>query len=85
MKKVLVALALLSMMSCTENQRAKTWGGTMTIDLPAGKKLVEATWKDHDLWYLVRDRKEGESVDTFTFHEESSFGLMEGTVVFKEH
>jgi len=89
MKKLLVlaALALILLMSlgCTSNQRAKDYGGTMTIDLPVGQKLVNASWKNSDLWYLTRLRREGEQQEVFTFKEDSSYGVMQGTVIFKEH
>jgi len=89
MKRILLVLAvavtfMFTITSCTENQRAKRFGGNMTINLPAGQKLVEATWKNEDLWYLTRDRREGEVVEKFSFVEESSFGIIEGSVTFIE-
>jgi hypothetical protein len=88
MKKILILLSvvyLLSAISCTEQTRAKTFGGSMSIDLPRNTKLIEATWKGDDLWYLTRPMREGEKSETYTFKEESSLGLMEGSVTFKEH
>ena len=84
MKKLLLVFAVLTMLGCTEKQRAKSWGGDMTIDLPKGERLIEATWKNEDLWYLTRPRTEGETPTTYKFREDSSFGVMEGTVTFKE-
>ena len=69
---------------CTKNQRAKQFGGTMEIEIPTNKKFVNATWKDDDLWYLTRDRKPGEEPETWTFEEDSSFGVLEGKVIFIE-
>lgn len=77
-------LALSLVTSCTENQRAKSLGGTATVTLPAGTKLVTATWKGEDLWYLYRDAKPGEKPEKLTFKEESSFGVLEGEVEFIE-
>jgi len=71
--------------SCTENQKAKSWGGKATIDLPAGKKLINATWKDDNLWYLTREMRAGETAEEYVFSEESSFGIMEGTYIIREH
>ena len=89
MKKVLGLLVVLimsvSFISCTQNSRAKTFGGTATIDLPTGTKLIEATWKSEDLWYLTRKRRDGEPIETYEFKEDSSFGVMEGTVIFREY
>lgn len=76
--------ALLTSYGCTENSRAKTFGGTMTVTLPKGQKLMEATWKEADLWYLTRPMREGEKAEQYTFQENSTFGLVEGTVIFVE-
>lgn len=70
--------------SCTEKQRAKSLGGSFTVELPKDQKLIEATWKGEDLWYLTRPRREGEPIETYTFKEDSSFGVLEGSVIFKE-
>ena len=81
---ITMMLGLILMTSCTENERAKNFGGTQTIELPAGEKLIEATWKGDQLWYLTRPMRENESPETFKFQEKSSFGMIEGTVIFKE-
>ena len=31
----------------------RSFGGTMKIELEPGEKLVEATWKGDNIWYLV--------------------------------
>lgn len=75
--------------SCTQQQRARNYGGTATIELPKGQKLVNATWKgDDDLWYLYRPMRAGEQPET-TIFQESAGGLItgavkSGTVIFKE-
>ena len=81
---VLLVVILGISTSCTENQRAKRWGGTAGVTLEEGQKVVTVTWKDSDLWILTRDRKAGESVDTYTFFEESSWGVLEGSYIIKE-
>ena len=70
--------------SCTQNQRAKNFGGKAEITLPANQKLINATWKDDNLWYLTRPMTEVDSAVTYTFQEESSFGIMEGTYIIRE-
>ncbi len=70
--------------ACTQNQMAKNYGGTQTINLPAGEKLITATWKDDHLWYLSRQMHAGEIPETTTLHEQSSFGIIQGTVIFVE-
>jgi hypothetical protein len=86
MKKLALAAFLLAALlsSCTQQERAKGWSGTATIDLPKGQKLVNVTWKETQLWYLTRPMNSLDSVETYTFKESSSFGIMEGEVVIKE-
>jgi hypothetical protein len=78
------AFAVLSLTSCTENSRAKAWGGTATVDLAPNTKLIGATWKDAELWYLTRPMRADEVAETSSLIEQSNFGLVEGKVVFKE-
>jgi len=70
--------------SCTQNQRAKKFGGKAEITLPANQKLINATWKDDNLWYLTRPMSEADSAETYTFQEASSFGILEGTYITRE-
>ncbi len=55
MKKLLFGLviACCAFMSCTENQIARKLGGSMEITLKPGEKLMMATWKDDNLFYLT--------------------------------
>lgn len=87
MKKVLLFIALsgiISLSSCTENQRARTFGGDMTIRLKAGEKLMMATWKGEDLFYLTEPMEEGYVPKVKFFYENSSYGVLETTVKFVE-
>ncbi len=85
MKKLLLVLSVVLMLgSCTENDRAKSFGGEMTINIPKGNRVTNITWKKSELWYSYRPFMEGEKPQTQTFVEESSFGVMEGKVIFKE-
>lgn len=83
-KTTLIAIALASLVSCTENQSAKGFGGTATIDMPPGTKFVCATWKEANLWYVYRPSREGEKPETVTMQEDSNFGVLEGKVIFQE-
>ena len=69
---------------CTDNTRAKSFGGTMRIELPKGQHLVNCTWKESNLWYLTRPLHQDEEPVTSTFKEESSVGMLSGTVLFVE-
>jgi hypothetical protein len=87
MKKItlmlFVGIALFAT-GCTQNERAKTWGGTMTIHAPEGQTVQNMTWKESQLWVQYRPRKADEKPLTITFKEYSRFGLVEGTVIVIE-
>ncbi len=84
MRKLCLILIVALLGSCTENKRAKYYGGNAKISLPKGKKLVNITWKDEQLWYLTRTMLSTEQPDTLYFQVESSLGLVEGTVILYE-
>lgn len=83
---LLLALILSSalLVGCTENIRARAFGGTATVNLPAGKKVVTASFKQNDLWILTRAAQSGEKAETFELIESSNFGLLEGKVIIVE-
>ena len=56
----------------------------MTIELPVGEKLVMATWKDIDLFYLTESMDSDYIPKVKTFKEVSNWGVMESIVIFKE-
>jgi hypothetical protein len=63
---------------------AKSWGGTMEVDVPKNNKFLFATWKDQELWYSYRPMRIEEFPETTVLKEQSSFGIIEGEVYFKE-
>ena len=81
MKKVILsAIAIIALStSCTENARVKAFGGERTINLPQGRKLVNVTWKETQVWYLTRPMRSDDIAETYQFQEESSWGMIEGT------
>jgi hypothetical protein len=81
---LVVLLFTLFFNSCTKQDRIKNFGEEGVLDLPAGKKLVNLTWKESDMWILVRDMKEGETPEVYIFYDESSYGLMSGKYTVKE-
>jgi len=86
MKKLsIIAFALIvGLSSCTSNEIAKEFGGTMTINLPKNEKLINATWKNQEVWYLTRPMDSNETPQTYNFQEKSSWGVLEGTVIIIE-
>lgn len=66
----------------------KRVGGSTTIKLPEGKKLVPYTvqWEPtgSHIWYLTEDAEPGYTPKEYTFHESSNLGILEGTIIFQE-
>lgn len=81
---LLISLILVSFSGCSEQEKAKNFGGTMEVTLPTNQKLVNITWKDDDLWYLTRPMHEDEEAEIYSFQEKSSYGVWEGTVKITE-
>lgn len=86
MKKIFLLLGIctLALTSCTEQSRAKNYGGTANINLEQGQRLINATWKGDDLWYLTEQMDSTYVPKTKYFQESSSWGVHEGTIIFKE-
>lgn len=86
---IVALVSSLTISSCTENQKARNYGGTETFDLKPGEKLLNATWKGEkgssNLWYLTRPMLPNEKADTLYFRESSDYGVWQGTVIFIEH
>jgi predicted type IV restriction endonuclease len=82
MKKLVFLMLMLA--GCTENVRAKTFGGSAKYCLNPGEKLETMTWKEGNLWLLTRPMREGEKPETHSFQEQSNFGVMQGSVVVVE-
>jgi hypothetical protein len=87
MKKValmLSVLATINFASCTKNEMAKNFGGTTNLDLPSGQKLITLTWKDDHIWYLTKPMTSTDVAETYTFKEQSSYGIFQGSVIILE-
>ena len=83
MKKFILFITMtLCLTGCHNTTRS--FGGSMTIELPKGQKLEEITWKDADLWYLTRPMREDENAEIHTFQESTEFRVFEGTVTIIE-
>jgi len=82
MKSILLII-LISLVGCTENARARAGGGHMNVNLPMCRRLVTATWKEADLWYLTEPMGANKPRTT-TFNEISNYGINQGSVSFIE-
>jgi len=76
---VLFIAIVMGSTSCTDNQRARSFGGTETIKLLPNEEFVNITWKQDNLWVIVKDTVTGK----FYAREKSSFGVMQGKVVIE--
>lgn len=77
MKRIIaIAVLCLSLSGCQAVTRS--FGGTTTIKLTEGETLINATWKESNLWVLTRD-KDGKA----QFREYSVLGVLQGKVVFE--
>ena len=79
MKKLLTIIARSSLLSCTDNQRARNFGGTETVELKPNEKFINITWKETSLWVITQDILTG----IFYAREKSSYGIVEGEVIIK--
>ena len=87
MKKILAILmiAAICVSSLSGCQNAtKSFGGSMTLELPPNTKLEVITWKDDSLWYCTRPMRENEEAEVHTYQQSSEFGVLEGTVTIVE-
>lgn len=85
MKLLYITLIVIGLTSCTENSRVRHWGGKGSLDIPTNKKLINATWKgDGNLWILYRDMRQEEIAESYTFKENSQYGIVEGSMTIKE-
>lgn len=84
--KTIIALVALLMVatSCTEQHMARRYGGKMKIELPKGEKLIMATWKEANLFYLTEPMDSGYVPKKKVFRESSNFGVWESEITFIE-
>lgn len=59
-----------------------TNGGVM--NLPPNHKLVLVTWKKDSMWVLYRPMRKDEVPEEYIYQEDSTFGIIEGTIKIKE-
>ena len=81
---VLLALLTFSMVACTANQRAKTFGGEMIIQVPCDNVVFDVTWKGEDVWYATQPPRPDWRPERKSFIEASSYGVIEGKVILVE-
>ena len=79
---IVILTILLTLTGC--QGAVKSFGGSMTLNLPENTKLEMITWKEDSLWYCTRPMRENEEAEIHTFQQSSEFGVFEGTVTIVE-
>lgn len=69
---------LFAVTACTQNQRARSYGGTETIIVAKNEEILNASWKGDQLWVLIKNKETNE----ITLQEKSSWGVVEGKIKF---
>jgi hypothetical protein len=81
---ILLLFSIIFLLSSCQNWRVKQAGGSMTIELKPNEKMINATWKDNDLWYLTKPMSKTDSAETYILREKSNRGILEGKITFIE-
>ena len=86
MKKTLSIIVAFTTMTllfgCNEQQMARSFGGTETVELNPGQRLVNITWKEAELWILTK--QDTTKPTTYSFKQKTAFGNIEGEVIVIE-
>ena len=82
MKKIIIiaTIATLGFASCTDNQKARKFGGTETIKMMPNEKFINITWKQDNIWIITQDTLTG----VISAREKSSFGVLEGKIIIEK-
>lgn len=85
MRIIITLVVLLTIAtSCTEQHVARRYGGKLNIELPKGERLMMATWKESNLFYLTEPMDSGYIPKKKVFRESSNFGIWEAEITFIE-
>lgn len=84
MEKIIMSIMMLTLTSCTENSRARNFGGTVTIHVAKGYKCTMATWKNTNLFYFIEPMDSGYIPKTKWLIEDAQFGILNGKIQFIE-
>jgi hypothetical protein len=82
---IIVAIAYITFVFIfPENKRTILFGGTMEIKVEPGQKVMIATFKGNNLFYMTEPMDSGYIPKTKILHEKSGRGIIESKVKFVE-
>lgn len=82
---IIVAVAYMAFVFIfPENKRTILFGGTMEIKVEPGQKVMIATFKGNNLFYMTEPMDSGYIPKTKILHEKSGRGIIESKVKFVE-
>ena len=81
---IVLIILLIFQIFYTDNKRARIFGGTMEVKVEPGQKIMMATFKGDNLFYMTESMDSGYIPKVKTLKEKSSHGIIETTVKFIE-
>ena len=91
MKKIIITVGIILLIVISlfwilipENTVARKLGGTLEINVEPGQKVMMATFKESDLFYMTEPMDSGYTPKIKTLHEKSKYGIIESKVKFIE-
>lgn len=80
----IVLIILIFQIFYTDNKRARMFGGTMEVKVEPGQKIMMATFKGDNLFYMTEPMDSGYIPKVKILKEKSSHGIIETTIKFIE-
>lgn len=82
---IAILIPIIALIICMDQQETKDRYTETVINLPAGQKLVNASWQRSSLWYLTEPMDSTYVPTTKVFLESSEFGnYQQGSIKFVE-
>ena len=79
----IIGFGAISLIGGCRQHMVRNFGGSMAVNLDPNVKLVNATWKNSELWILTTERT-NEPPKIYNFSEKSVLGILQGNVKIVE-